>query len=105
MLTALDAMPEKMLIANELEADGRYCALGVVGKSRGIPMADLDPEDSDEIAGAFDIAAALAREIVFMNDDYYDESPEHRWSRMRKWVAEQKLAEGKSDEYTKGGQP
>lgn len=87
---ALDAMPEKRLIAEELEADGQFCTLGVLGAKRGIDMSGIDPE-------AFDIAPALAAEIVFENDEYpggfYDgsgkwsrETPEQRWQRMRNWV-------------------
>lgn len=85
---ALDAMPEKKLIANDLEANGCYCALGVAGKARGIDLAKLDPEDARGVGEAFDIAVPLAREIVFENDEggWYDETPERRWQRMREWV-------------------
>ena len=32
MLSALDAMPEKRLISEELERDGEVCAMGAVGQ-------------------------------------------------------------------------
>jgi hypothetical protein len=66
---ALDAMPVKELIANELESDGEFCTLGVVGCARGIDMSDIDPEDSEQVSEAFDIADCLAREVVYMNDE------------------------------------
>lgn len=90
LLAALDAMPEKKLIRDELVADGQFCTLGVVGQQRGIDMTDIDPEDRDRVAAAFDIAPAMAAEIVYMNDEYFDrDTPEQRWQEMRKWVAEQ----------------
>ncbi len=89
LLAALDAMPEKVLIANELEEDGGVCALGALGRERGIDMAKLDPEEPEQVAAAFDIAPPLAQEIVYMNDDWHNETPEHRWKRMREWIASQ----------------
>lgn len=92
MLSALDAMPEKKLIANDLVAtDGCVCALGALGKARGIDMADVDPEDSERVASVFDIADPLAREIVYINDEYgpHKETPEDRFQRVRRWVAKQ----------------
>lgn len=92
LLAALDAMPEKRLIANELvEQDGSVCALGALGKARGLSLDGVDPEDPDRVAGLFDIAASLAREVVYENDEagWYDEKPEARWVRMRNWVRSQ----------------
>lgn len=100
LLAALDAMPEKRLIANELEAEGEVCALGAVGRLRGIDLAQLDPEDADRVAGAFDVATCLAQEITYINDEYgpigwdpvtrkrIDETPEQRWQRVRDWAVE-----------------
>ena len=45
MRQALDAMPVKQLIAEELERDGLVCALGAVGRARGLNMTGIDPED------------------------------------------------------------
>lgn len=95
MLAALDAMPVKRLIAGELEKAGEVCALGALGRARGIDMTGLDPEDAETVAPAFDIAEPLAREIVFENDEvgsfYGTETPEQRFQRMREWAASQIL--------------
>jgi len=71
-LAALEAMPVKKLIAHELAHDGDYCTLGVVGQVRGVDITKLDPEDRDAVANAFDIAPALAAEIVYENDEAFD---------------------------------
>lgn len=100
---ALDAMPVKRLVANELQADGEFCTLGVLGAKRGMDLAKLDPDCAESVSAAFDIAGAMAREIVYENDEYggehqwqpdgtyqyVKESPEHRWTRMRAWVDSQ----------------
>lgn len=91
---AMDAMPEKVLIADALKVeDGAYCALGVVGEKRGINIAAIDPEDPSQVSKAFDIAECLAQEIAFVNDDDFSygekETPAARWIRVRKWVDEQ----------------
>lgn len=88
MLSALDALPERKLVANELQEDGAVCAMGAVGLARGVDMAEIDPENSERVATIFGIADALAREIAFENDegDYRTETPEQRYSRMRLWV-------------------
>jgi len=88
---AMDAMPEKGLIAHALVRDGEHCALGVVGAARGLPIEQVDPEEPDAVAKVFNIAEALAKEIAYINDEgdwLPNESPEKRWLRMRKWVAE-----------------
>lgn len=92
MLAALDAMPEKKLIANDLvRTDGCVCALGALGKARGIDMTEIDPENSDHVAAVFNIADPLAREIVYVNDEHgpWEETPEHRFERVRRWVEKQ----------------
>lgn len=99
---ALDAMPIKRLVADELQSDGEFCTLGVLGAKRGIDMTNIDPGCAETVAGVFGIADAMAREIVYENDEYggdwqwidgvhkyAPETPEHRWSRMRKWVDSQ----------------
>lgn len=89
LLAALDAMPVKELVAEELETpQGEVCALGCLGKARQLDMSKIDPEEYDQVAAAFDIAPQLAQEIVWENDEAWgSETPEHRWERMRKWVA------------------
>lgn len=113
MLQALDALPEKRLISDELiitgqpsdgevivGADrlftdngasctiGEVCAIGSVGRARGIDMSQMDAHDPHVVANAFGINEKLAREIVFINDEdgFYGETPEHRFQRVRKWV-------------------
>lgn len=88
-LSALDALPVKELITNELEQDGKFCLLGAVGAARHIDMKNLDPEEPEDVAAAFGIAPAMAQEIVFENDECgpANETPAQRWERMRAWVA------------------
>lgn len=83
---ALDAMPVKRLIADEIKNEtGEVCAFGA-----------LDPQaqsyDAEDLATHFGIARALAAEIVYMNDEWAPwslEAPEMRWTRMRAWVNSQ----------------
>jgi hypothetical protein len=92
MLTALDAMPEKRLVAEELATySGEVCALGAVGVARGLGMGVVDPEDYEGVAELFRVPRALAQEVMWMNDEgaYRIETPEQRWVRMRAWVASQ----------------
>jgi len=90
MAEAMDAMPVKRLIAEELIADdGEVCAIGSVCKSRGIDVSKIDPEDPDNVAAAVGIHRILASEIEYENDDTYwrsRETAEERWLRMRKWI-------------------
>lgn len=86
MATALDSLPEKALITEELEQDGAVCALGSVGKMRGIDMSNVDPEDYDSVAAMFGIPHALAQEIMWINDEWGGATPEERWKEVREWV-------------------
>lgn len=118
-LAALDAMPDKRLISGHLVFDGwqgpwngeevivggdvttdrrgvpmpvgSVCLLGAVGRARGLEMDGLDPDDIETVAPTFGIADAMAREIVYWNDEggHWSETPEQRWTRMRAWVAAQ----------------
>lgn len=91
MATALDALPQKQLIPSELQRpSGAVCAIGAVGAARGLDMKKIDPENSDRVSRIFGISEALAREIAYENDEgtFGLESPEHRFSRMRRWVAD-----------------
>ncbi len=82
---ALDAMPEKRLIAESLEAEGEVCALGACGRFRSIDMSGIDPECPEQVAAVFDIAEPLAQEISYENDEGH-KTPEERWEYMRNWV-------------------
>lgn len=88
LLAALDALPQKSLIVDELQEEGQVCAIGALGLSRGLDMSKIDPEDADQVAAAFNISPCLAQEIEFENDEYSrNESQEERWQRMRNWIA------------------
>ncbi len=70
ILAALDAMPDKSLVAESLvTGDGEFCTLGVLGAQRGIDLESLDPEDPEGVAAVFGIAPALVKEIVYLNDE------------------------------------
>lgn len=95
LVAALDAMPEKKLIRHELieTKDGapvssNVCAIGSVGIARGVELEKIDPYDYDRIATTFGIAHQLVREIEYENDEgnYYKESPQSRWCRVRAWA-------------------
>ena len=90
MLEALDAMPTKRLIAEDLINDGGVCALGAVGARRGVDLVALDPENHPQLAKTFNVAEQLIREIEWINDEagFYKETPEKRWERVRAWVVE-----------------
>lgn len=119
LLAALDGMPEKRLIRHALQAeDGEVCAIGALGKARGVDMSDIDPEEPDQVAPVFDIAECLAQEVVYMNDEYFDYryvdhkrieiTPEELWQKMRAWVAEQILVtadEARAVEVSDQGPP
>lgn len=92
LAAAMDAMPEKVLIAGELINDeGDCCAIGVVCKARGLDVSKTDPEEPEQVAGLVGIARPMAAEIEFENDEgtWGSETPEARWKRMRKWVEAQ----------------
>ena len=92
MLAAMDTVAGGRLIANDLQdADGEVCAIGAVGKARGVDITTLDPDEYEGVAAKFGIATALAQEIVWMNDECSNpkETPEQRFARMRKWVNDQ----------------
>jgi hypothetical protein len=102
MAAALDAMPVKELVADEVVRDSEHvCAMGAVALARKLDVSNLDPEDPDTVAGTFGIARALACEIAYENDEFVPlyvrgedgswkrpppETPAERWTRMRKWV-------------------
>ena len=88
ILIAMDGMIVKRLIAHKLEENGAVCAIGAAGKLRGVDMSNLDPKDTDTVAGKFNIAYCLACEIVYINDEWGrpKETSEERFVRMRKWI-------------------
>lgn len=101
MLAAMDAMPLKRLVAHDLEAPDlvpcshwglfettSVCAMGSVGRARGVDMTKADPDDPDTVAGIFNISRPLACEIAYLNDEggSRKETPEERYRRMRAWI-------------------
>lgn len=100
LVAALEAMPEKKLITEDLERDGCYCTLGVVGAARGVDMSGIDMSDDydagNQIGTVLKMPAILAQEIMYLNDEYeeYDrerhcwvqETDEQRYERMLKWA-------------------
>jgi len=101
LAAVLDAMPDKKLSAYVWDEPitgmpfapkgGEVCALGAVTRARGIDATMHDPEDSsavDAVADELGIAPAMAREIVWLNDDAYlhRTTPEERWQHIRDWV-------------------
>lgn len=90
MRDALDAMPDKRLISQELQSDEEVCALGALGRAKGVDLATLDPEDHDGLAKQFNVAPCLIQEVEWINDEWGDGStPEGRWKVVRRWVEEQ----------------
>lgn len=72
LLQALDEMPARQLVANEFEAAGAYCTLGVIGARRGVDIKTFDTESGEydeRIGPAFNVADALVREIMYLNDE------------------------------------
>ena len=93
LLANLDALPQKRLVSSSFEEGGEVCALGSVGRSRGIDMSkwytgDEYDECFEGVGTVFGIANSMAREIMFMNDEgsWHNETPEDRFIRMRNWV-------------------
>jgi hypothetical protein len=91
MATALDALPEKMLIAGELiNENGACCALGAVCKFRNIDVSKIDYLDLEIVGAAVGISRSMAAEIEYENDERgpHKEDPADRWKRIRAWVDE-----------------
>lgn len=99
LIAALDALPEKKLIAESFAETNGVCALGSVARMRGVTEKLPDPEmyDDQEIgehaARILGIAECMAREIMYENDEVtiYWESEEQRWERIRGWAAAQTM--------------
>lgn len=73
LASALEGLPEKRLVPNELETEtGAVCALGALGKVRGIELAKLDPDDVKSVAAKFRISETLVREVTHANDDEFE---------------------------------
>jgi hypothetical protein len=104
LLMALDALPVKRLIPEELVTrDGEVCALGSVGVMRGVDLSKVNPEDHHILAKMFNIAPALVQEIEFENDEDFNwnhqTTPEARFERMRAWVERQITTQDREGEH------
>lgn len=89
LIAALDALPQPRLIRNDLQsAEGEFCALGALGKARGVDISELDTEDYEELGQTFNIAHQLAQETMYVNDEQVSRraSPEERWAAVRLWA-------------------
>ena len=88
LAAAMDAMPEKALITDELvTADGSCCTIGVVCKARGLDVSNVEVEDSEAVGEVVGISKYMASEIEYFNDEVCEnQTPEERWVRMRAWV-------------------
>jgi hypothetical protein len=90
LIEALDALPEPRLIADSLQCSDGVCALGAVALKRRLDTNPIEGQDRDVIAAAFDIAEALAAEVMYENDEVEPyrsrDTPEDRFQRVRKWA-------------------
>lgn len=87
LVVALEEIPVKRLVANELRKDGEVCTLGALGTKRGMNLEKLDPEDYEIVACEFNIATQLAREVTYWNDEVCESlTPEERWTKMHSWA-------------------
>ena len=90
---AMDAMPVKELITEDLVTEEGCCAIGVVCRARGIDVTKIDPEDYDQVTSVVGIAHQMVREIEWENDEGgWKETLTQRWTRMRRWVEKQIVA-------------
>lgn len=104
LAVAMDAMPVKELITEELVDDnGGCCTMGVVCKARGIDVTNYNPDEPEVVSSLIGIAPAMAQEIAYENDECgfvynsgrpRDETPAERWTRMRNWVAKNLVEAG-----------
>ena len=107
IVSALDAMPVKELLAGSFSRGGGSCTLGALADARGVDVSDLERDtetdpyyqeevDSWTVGKRLDIAPAMAAEVMFVNDEAPRrtafgrsddfETPAGRWERMRKWA-------------------
>lgn len=106
---ALLALPEKRLIANELQnAEGEVCAVGALAKYKGVTETQADPDcDMEDVGVELGMPRLVAWKVVALNDieidgDYVTAegptrygyplrqfvpvTPEERYERVLAWV-------------------
>ena len=94
MREAMDAMPDKRLVREELVCADGVCALGTVAIKRGMDVSQIDPEEPYRVAAAFGVNEKIVREIAWENDEFRVWTPKGndpddqaaRWAYMRKWL-------------------
>jgi hypothetical protein len=92
LVTALDSMPAKSLASSALETkEGAVCALGALGRHRGVDLRNLDTYDWDQLGETFNVARQLTQEVMYENDEswIHDVTGEKRWKHVRDWAAKQ----------------
>jgi hypothetical protein len=97
MLTALDSLPDQCLARGELQTEhGDVCALGSVGRARGLDMSGVDVEDYAAVSKLFGISEALAREIMWVNDEHCSvRAPsKKRFATVRAWILDEIRSRG-----------
>lgn len=120
---ALLALPEKRLIAGELEnAEGEVCALGALKKYQGVEV-ESDPEcEMEEVGVELGMPRLVAWKVVALNDEeicghhvtlagpiqsrytgggylrqYVPPTPEERYEKVLAWVRKQLASAGRGD--------
>lgn len=90
LLVALEALPQKRLVDGDLrDAQGDVCAFGALCVSKGVDTSDIPSDDCETLAKLFNVAPAMAREIVYKNDDdgfWTDRTPEQRYEDFHAWL-------------------
>jgi len=95
-IAALDAMPEKRLASGSFTTENGVCSLGALAQARGVDVSDLNPPhpedpwvDKEAVGRRLNIAECMAAEVMYENDEanYYPETAEARWQRMRAWAS------------------
>ena len=65
LAAAMDAMPEKVLIAGELESEkGECCTIGVVCKARALDVSRIDYENPNSVGKLIGVARSMAAETT-----------------------------------------
>jgi len=84
---ALEGMPIKGLTEGRLDSPDGCCVMGAVARSEHITVAGVNPACSVAVGRVFDISAAMAAEIAFVNDGEWDDEPETSEQRHRRVLA------------------
>lgn len=99
LLTAIDAIESRRLIGDGLENDhGEVCALGAVGRARGLSLQSVDYESPEAVAAFFGVNEKLAQEIMWVNDEWTRRNNvpamEERYQLVRNWILENIRSKG-----------